>query len=57
MRKARLKKILGFLTLCLVLVGFIGFVEKQAQLKTYGGLEIDLEAVSGVYFVEEKEIG
>ncbi|WP_026967957.1 cell division protein FtsQ/DivIB [Algoriphagus terrigena] len=57
MRKARLKKILGFLTLCLVLVGFIGFVEKQAQLKTYDGLEIDLEAVSGVYFVEEKEIG
>lgn len=56
MRFARLKKPLGFLTLCLVLVGFIGFVEKQSQLKTYGGLEIDLEAVSGVYFVEEKEI-
>lgn len=57
MKFARLKKPLGFLTLCLVLVGFIGFVEKQSQLKTYGGLEIDLEAVSGVYFVEEKEIG
>lgn len=52
----KLKKPLGFLTLCLVLVAFIGFVEKQAQLKSFGGLEVDLEAVSGVYFVEEKEI-
>lgn len=56
MKISRLKKPLGFLTLCLVLVGFIGFVEKQAQLKSFGGLEVDLEAVSGVYFVEEKEI-
>ncbi|MBS4071774.1 cell division protein FtsQ/DivIB [Algoriphagus aquatilis] len=56
MNKRKLKKGLGFMTLCLVLVGFIGFVEKQVQLKTYQGLEIDLEAVSGVYFVEEKEI-
>jgi len=56
MNRKKLKKGFGFLTLCLILVGFIGFVEKQAQLKTYLGLEIDLEAVSGVYFVEEKEI-
>lgn len=56
MKKARLKKVFGFLALCLVLVGFIGFVEKRAQLKSFGGLEVDLEAVSGVYFVEEKEI-
>lgn len=56
MRKAKLKKALGLVTLCLVLVGFIGFVEKQSQLKSYRGLEIDLEAVSGVYFIEEKEI-
>ncbi len=56
MKKAKLKKALGFVTLCLVLVGFIGFVEKQAQVKTYEGLEIDLKAVSGLYFVEEKEI-
>jgi cell division protein FtsQ len=57
MNKAKLKKALGLVTLCLVLVGFIGFVEKQSQLKTYQGFEIDLKAVSGVYFVEEKEIG
>ncbi|MBC6368248.1 cell division protein FtsQ/DivIB [Algoriphagus sp. AK58] len=56
MNKRKLKKALGLVTLSLVLVGFIGFVEKQVQLKTYQGLEIDLEAVSGVYFVEEKEI-
>jgi cell division protein FtsQ len=56
MRKAKVMKALGFVTLCLVLVGFIGFVEKQTQLKTFEGLEIDLKAVSGLYFVEEKEI-
>lgn len=56
MNKAKLKKALGLVTICLVLVGFIGFVEKQSQLKTYQGLEIDLKAVSGVYFVEDKEI-
>lgn len=56
MNKAKLKKALGLVTLCLVLIGFIGFVEKQSQLKSYQGLEIDLKAVSGVYFVEEKEI-
>ncbi len=56
MRRTKLKQALGFVALCLVLLGFIGFVEKQAQLKSFGGLEVDLEAVSGVYFVEEKEI-
>ncbi len=56
MKKTKLKRTFGLLTLCLVLVGFIGFVEKQTQFKTYEGLEIDLKAVSGVYFVEEKEI-
>lgn len=56
MNKAKLKKGLGLVTICLVLIGFIGFVEKQSQLKTYQGLEIDLKAVSGVYFVEDKEI-
>lgn len=44
------------MTLCLVLLGFIGFVEKKTQEKTFQQLEIDLEAVSGLYFVEEKEI-
>jgi cell division protein FtsQ len=56
MNKAKLKKALGLVTLCLVLVGIIGFVEKQTQLKAYQGFEVELKAVSGVYFVEEKEI-
>lgn len=56
MNKPKLKKAFGLVTICLVLTGFIGFVEKQSQLKTYQGLEIDLKAVSGIYFVEEKEI-
>ncbi len=56
MRKDRLKRAFGIFILFLVLLGFIGFVEKQVQLKTYEEIEIDLEPVSGLYFVEEKEI-
>jgi cell division protein FtsQ len=56
MNKKKLKKALGFLSLILVLVAFIGFVEKQVKQKTFQGIEIDLEAVSGLYFVEEKEL-
>lgn len=56
MKKIRIKKTLVFLVLCAVLVGFIGFVEKQTLYKTYQGTEINIKGVSGVYFVEEKEI-
>lgn len=56
MKKIRIKKTLVFLVLCLVLVGFIGFVEKQTLYKTYQGTEINIKGVSGLYFVEEKEI-
>jgi cell division protein FtsQ len=56
MNKARLKKIIGFTVLSLVLIGFIGFVEKQTLHKTYQGAEISIEGLSGVYFVEEAEI-
>lgn len=52
----KVKRIAGVMTLGLILVGFIGFVEKRTQEKTYQGLEINLKAVSGLYFVEEKEI-
>ena len=52
----KVKQIAGYMTLGLILVGFIGFVEKRTQEKTYQGLEINLKAVSGLYFVEEKEI-
>ncbi|MBN3583926.1 cell division protein [Algoriphagus aestuarii] len=56
MKKIRIKKTLVFLVLCAVLVGFIGFVEKQTMYKTFQGTEINIKGVSGVYFVEEKEI-
>ena len=56
MKYRGIKKLIGYLTLILVLIGFIGFVEKKSQEKTFQQLEIEVEAVSGVYFVEEKEI-
>ena len=56
MNKAKVKKVLGIVLLCLIAGGYIGFVEKQNQSKTFTAVEVDLEAVSGVYFVEEKEI-
>jgi cell division protein FtsQ len=56
MIKANIKKILAFVVLSLVLVGFIAFVEKQTLYKTFQGTEINIEGVSGVYFVEDAEI-
>lgn len=56
MKKANLKKTWAFLVLTLVLVGFIGFVEKQSTYKTYQGTEVSIGGVSGLYFVEDKEI-
>lgn len=56
MKRAGLKKTIVFLVLSLVLVGFIGFVEKQSLYKTYQGADIDIKGVSGVYFVDENEI-
>ena len=54
--KGNLKKIIAFVVLSLILVGFIGFVEKQTLYKTYQGEEIVIEGLSGVYFVEDVEI-
>lgn len=56
MNKAKVKKVLGIVVLCLVAGGYIGFVEKQNQSKAFSSIVIDLEAVSGVYFIEEEEI-
>ncbi|MFC3416023.1 cell division protein [Algoriphagus hitonicola] len=56
MRKARVKKVVTFIILNLVLIGFIGFVEKQSLYKTYQGLEVSIDGESGVYFVEEAEV-
>lgn len=56
MNKDNIKKVAAFVTLTLVLIGFIGFVEKQTLYKTFQGTEINIEGVSGVYFVEDAEI-
>lgn len=56
MIRSKLTKMITYLVLSLVLVGFIGFVEKHTGFKTYQGSEISIVGVSGVYFVEEKEI-
>jgi len=56
MNKAKVKKVLGIVMLCLTAGGYIGFVEKQNLSRTFNQVEVNLEAVSGVYFVEEKEI-
>lgn len=56
MKRAKLMKMLTFLILSLVLIGFIGFVEKQSSFKTFQGTEISIQGVSGVYFVEDSEI-
>lgn len=56
MKRAKLKKIASFLVLGLVLLGFIGFVEKQTVHKTFQGVEINIVGVSGLYFVEDAEI-
>lgn len=56
MNKSKLKKILVTLSLVVVAGGYIGFAEKQLQLKTFKGIEIHLTPVNGIYFVEKKEI-
>ncbi|MHA7129885.1 cell division protein FtsQ/DivIB [Algoriphagus namhaensis] len=56
MRTPRIKNIVVFLVLSLVLLGFIGFVEKQTWEKLYFGSEINIKGESGLYFVEEREI-
>lgn len=52
----RLKKYGVFVILTLILGGFIAFVEKQSIYKTYQGTEIEIEGVSGLYFVDKQEI-
>ncbi|SFN99845.1 cell division protein FtsQ [Algoriphagus ornithinivorans] len=56
MKNTGLRKSLVFILLSLVLVGFIGFVEKQSLYKTFQGSEVKIGGVSGLYFVEESEI-
>jgi cell division protein FtsQ len=54
--KIRFKKGFVFSILVLVLVVFIGFIEKKSSERKFNGIEIYVKAVSDVYFVDEKEI-
>jgi len=56
MKMTGMKKILAFSILSLILIGFIGFVEKQTWEKLYLGRQISIEGESGLYFVEQEEI-
>lgn len=56
MKTPRIKNIVVFLVLSLILLGFIGFVEKQTWDKLYFGHEVHVKGESGLYFVEDKEI-
>ncbi|MCR9014987.1 cell division protein FtsQ/DivIB [Aquiflexum gelatinilyticum] len=56
MRKFRIKKSLIFAALTLVLIGFIGFVEKKDSEKVFTGIEIRVKGIADVYFVNEKDI-
>lgn len=56
MKTYGMKKIVAFSVLISVLLGFIGFVEKQTWDKLYLSREISIEGESGLYFVEQDEI-
>jgi cell division protein FtsQ len=56
LRSMRIKKGFVFTVLVAVLVGFIAFVEKKEDSKVFHNLEVIVEGISDVYFVEEKEI-
>lgn len=52
----RLRKISVFALLSLVLLVFIGFVEKKSAERRLSVIEVKIKSVADVYFVEEKEI-
>jgi len=54
--KIRYKKGFLFGILLLVLLVFIGFIEKKSAERKLSGIEVHVKAVSDVYFVDEKDI-
>ncbi|WP_460538356.1 cell division protein FtsQ/DivIB [Echinicola sediminis] len=54
--KFKIKQSAVFTALLLVLVVFIGFVEKKGAERSYRGLSVKVKGISDVYFVEEDEI-
>ncbi len=55
-KKLKIKQSLVFALLLLVLVAFIGFVEKKDAERRFQSLEVNVNGISDVYFVEDQEI-
>ena len=55
--KIRIKNSLIFSSLVIVLVVFIGFVEKKDSERTLSGMEVRVKGIADVYFVNEADIG
>lgn len=56
LRDRKIKKPILLVLVGLVLSGFIAFIEHKAGTHTITGLEVYVEGVSDVYFVDEKEV-
>ena len=54
--KIRIKNSLIFSSLVIVLVVFIGFVEKKDSERTLSGMEVRVKGIADVYFVNEADI-
>lgn len=54
--KIRIKKSLVFTALSLVLIGFIGFVEKRDSQRRFRNIEVRVKGIEDVYFVDEKQV-
>jgi cell division protein FtsQ len=52
----KFKRSFLMIVLGLTLFGFIAFTEHKAESRLYSGLEVYIESVSDVYFVDEKEV-
>ncbi|MDN3668402.1 cell division protein [Echinicola jeungdonensis] len=55
-KRWKIKQSLVFTLLLLVLVAFIGFVEKKDAERRFHSLEVNVNGISDVYFVEDHEI-
>lgn len=54
--KRRVKKSVIFVLLAVIFTAYIAFTEHRSEQKAFAGLEVYVEAVSDVYFVEEKDL-
>lgn len=55
-RKWKIKKSFYFLLVVVVMMVFIAFVERKGMDKTYRSMEVYVQGIRDVYFVEEAEI-